>query len=106
MRLPYVVRPARGDVRSPAHRSERFVHSADMGAVVWVGQLAQGGLADAQPAGKLHLGDALGPRGLVQGEFGGCDGRLAYWGWNEGRRGYWRRSLAEAGRNESGQRPR
>ena len=28
-------------------------------------------------------------------------------GWRtEGRRGYWRRSLAEAGRNESGQRPR
>ena len=33
---------------------------ADVGAVVWVGQLAHGGLADAEPAGEVHFGDALG----------------------------------------------
>ena len=79
---------------------------ADVGAVVWVGQLAHGGVGDGEPAGEVYLGDALGPLCGVQGQVGGGAGRLAYWGWNEGRRGYWRRSLAEAGRNESGQRPR
>ena len=63
------------DLWSPAYRSERFLHLADVGAVVWVGQLAQGGLADAQPAGKLDLGDAVGPHSRVQGELGGDDGR-------------------------------
>ena len=46
-----------------------------MGAVVWVGQLPHGGLADVQHAGELDLGDALGPHGRVQGEFGGDAGR-------------------------------
>ena len=32
-------------------------------------------------------------------------GRLAYWEWNEGRRGYWRRSLAEAGAMKAGSDP-
>ena len=43
--------------------------------MVWVGQLAHVGLADAQPAGELHLGDALGPHGRVEGELGGYDCR-------------------------------
>ncbi len=94
------------DLWSPAHGSERFLHLADVGAVAWVGQLAHGGVGDGEPAGEVYLGDALGPLCGVQGQVGGGAGRLAYWGWNEGRRGYRRRSLAEAGRNESGQRPR
>ena len=49
---------------------------AEWGEVVWVGQLAHGGLADARPAGKLHLGDALGPHSRVQGELGGDAARL------------------------------
>ena len=55
VRRPYVVRPARGDVRSPAHRSA--LCTSDVGAVVWVGSLRR--IADAEPA-RVHFGDALG----------------------------------------------
>ena len=49
-----------------AHRSERLLHLGHVGAMVRIRELADGGLADAQPAGKLHLGDALRPHGRIE----------------------------------------
>ena len=67
----------RGDLGYEAapNGPERLLDLADVGAVVRVGQLSYGGLADTQPVGKLHFGNALSAHSRVQRELGGNHGR-------------------------------
>lgn len=58
--------------------SECLVDLADVGPVVGVGELADGGFADAEAAGEFDLGDALGAHGRVEGELGRNDGGDRY----------------------------
>ena len=62
------------DSEALAEGSERPVDLADVGAVVGVGELADGGFADAEAAGEFDLGDSLRAHGRIEGELGRNDG--------------------------------
>ena len=58
--------------------AERPLHLTDVGPVVRVGQFPHRSLADPEPAGKLHFGDALSTHGRVECKLGGNDGRYSH----------------------------
>lgn len=67
------------DSEGLADGAEGFVDLADVGAMVGVGEFADGGFADAEAAGEFDLGDSLVAHGRVEGELGRNDG----WDGNE-----------------------
>lgn len=66
------------DGEALADGPEGLVNLADVGAVVGVGEFADGGFADAEAAGELDLGDLLRAHGRIEGELGRNDGEDGY----------------------------
>lgn len=61
------------DSEALADGAEGLVDLADVGAVVGVGEFADGGFADAEAASEFDLGDSLVAHGRVEGELGRND---------------------------------
>lgn len=62
------------DLDRSAQSTKRTLNLADVGTVVRVGELANGGLAETKPAGKFNLRDALVPHCREERKFCGNDG--------------------------------
>ena len=66
------------DHQGAAKEFEGVLDLADMGAMVRVGELADGGFRNPQSICQGHLGHALRPHGGAEGQLGGHDGRQGH----------------------------